>query len=740
MVHLKRYLLRFTLLFLLFFGMNLLAHAQVKPSVLEKDYKNEKNVSKRFWKLYKLAKYYQTNDYEKADSIKESLLILSYSANDSAKYVAQIYDAEVDLMKGDKEAYFSKILGMQSYIAKIPNKGIKLDLYQRLGEYHIYHRELDQALIYLEEAVKISRRLRNNKKISQSYRLMSQTFMLMNKRDTCYYFVDMALQFSRRSADELVKSDALNNQAITYAYFGQIDLSVSKNTLALDNANRVSDYARIAKISLDIGEAQLQISNFREAEFYFNNAMASAYNINDKRTVALSQIDLGIVQMGKMNYAKATDYVRKALKLLQNYNDNDALGNAHNTLGDIYRAQKEFTLALRYYNKALVFFESSGNREKSATVYHNVGYVFEKQGKYANALTYLDRSVNIRSQFGYKGTIYSTYQTISDVYFKTGNLPLAYKYLKLYTVYSDSAKTLETATKIIELSEVYRSEEAQKLISIQADSLERQNQEKALTSATLENVQLKTNLQTYIIIGFVLFMVLAGIIGFYRWNQTKIKQQQQQAEMNQTLLRAQMNPHFVFNAMSVIQSYIYDNDTKNSAKFLVNFSKLMRLILENSSKESIPISVEYDILEKYLNIQKLRFEDRFEFKIEVDEILYLEEAVIPPMITQPFIENAIEHGRLHLKEDGFINIHFFKFEDMLRITVEDNGVGRKGAELNKKSKEHKSMAMKITRDRIDNLNKKYRSDGFLLVEDFNKVDQTGTKVLISIPYRVNNQI
>lgn len=738
MIHIASFFLRFTLI--LFCVINHELVAQVQPSVLVKNYKNEKNVSKRFWKLYKLAKYYQTNDYEKADSIKESLLILSYSANDSSKYVAQIYDAEVDLMKGDKEAYFSKILGMQSFIAKIPNKVIKLDLYQRLGEYHIYHRELDQALIYLEEAVKISLSLRNNKKISQSYRLISQTYMLMNKRDTCYYFVDMALQFSRRSADELVKSDALNNQAITYAYFGQIDLSVSKNTLALDNANRVSDYARISKISIDIGEAQLQILNFKEAEFYFNKAMASAYNINDKRTVALCQIDLGIVQMGKKNYTKAKDNVRKALKLLENYNDNDALGNAHNTLGDIFRALKEFTLALRHYNKALVFFEASGNREKSATVYHNVGYVFEKQGKYINALTYLNRSVNIRSQFGYKGTIYSTYQTISDVYYKTGNLPLAYKYLKLYTVYSDSAKTLETASKIIEFSEVYRSEEAQKLISVQADSLERQNQEKALTSATLENVQLKTNLQTYIIIGFVLFMVLAGIIGFYRWNQTKIKQQQQQAEMNQTLLRAQMNPHFVFNAMSVIQSYIYDNDTKNSAKFLVNFSKLMRLILENSSKEFIPISIEYDILEKYLNIQKMRFEDRFEFKIEVDEVLYLEEAVIPPMITQPFIENAIEHGQLHSKEDGFINIHFFKFENMLNITVEDNGVGRKSSELNKKSKEHKSMAMKITRDRIDNLNKKYRSDGFLLVEDFNKVDQTGTKVLISIPYRLNNQV
>ncbi len=235
-------------------------------------------------------------------------------------------------------------------------------------------------------------------------------------------------------------------------------------------------------------------------------------------------------------------------------------------------------------------------------------------------------------------------------------------------------------------------------------------------------------------------MLLAGIIGFYRWNATKIKQQQQQAEMNQTLLRAQMNPHFVFNAMSVIQSYIYDNDTKNSAKFLVNFSKLMRLILENSSKDLISIQTEYEILDKYLNIQKLRFEERFEFSILIDDLLYDEEAVIPPMITQPFIENAIEHGRLHLKEDGFINIHFFKKDNMLFITVEDNGIGRKGAEMNKKSKEHKSMAMKITKERIDNLNKKYRSEGFLEIEDYNKEEETGTKVLISIPYRVKNQI
>ncbi|MES2590082.1 MAG: tetratricopeptide repeat protein [Bacteroidota bacterium] len=707
---------------------------------LIREYSSEQNPDARFWKLYNLSKFYQLNNYQKADSIRKTLLTLSYSSSDSARYLSQVFDAEVDLSNGDKELYFSKVLELQSFLSQQPTREIKVDLHQRLAEYHLYHREMDEANSALKSALKLSKKLRNNKEISETYKLLSQIYMLKNQKDSANYFTLECIQFARRSANRRVLAESFNNQATIFNYFGQIELSAAKNISALKLANEEADYVKIARYSINIGEAQLTIQNYKEAEFHFLLAIENASRIKDKRTVALAQINLGVVYKNKKDYIKALDYERKALKLLQPYNDYEGLGNAHNTIGDIFREQKDFTKALSNYNKALVYFESSSNKEKIATVYHNVGYVFEKQGKYENALNYLNRSVQIRSQFGYQGSVYPTYQTISDVYFKTGNQVLAYKYLKMYADYSDSAKTLESTKEIAELSETYRSEERERDNILKSDSIERQRQKIALNTSLLENSELKTNLQTYIIIGFVILMMLAGIIGFYRWNQTKIKSQQQQAEMNQTLLRAQMNPHFVFNAMSVIQSYIYDNDTKNSSKFLVNFSKLMRLILENSSKESIPIKTEFEILDKYLNIQKMRFEDRFEYSILVDEILYDEENIIPPMITQPFIENAIEHGRLHLKEDGFINIHFFKHENMLRITVEDNGIGRKGSEMNKKSKEHKSMAMKITKERIDNLNKKYRSDGFMQIEDYNKEEGTGTKVLISIPYRVENQI
>lgn len=706
---------------------------------LVNNYETEENPSKRFWKLYKLASYYQKTNYEKADSIRSSLIALSYSATDSARFVARIFDADMDFVLGKKEVYFSKIMDLQPFITSLPHPAVKIDIYQKFAEYHLHYRSPDQAQSYLTEALNLSRKKRYIAEICQTYQLISKRYMLMNIKDSANYFAMEAVQFARRSGDELLKADVFHNQALVHAYFGQDELCASKNLLALRRVNAEGDLARQAQFSLNIGETQLAIKNFRDAELYFTNSSESAMKLKDKRTYALAQINLGIVKINQHDYKSALEYLRKALRLIEP-KDEDALGFAHNSIGDLYRKQLDFTKALSYYNKALVHYENSGNRERIATVYHNVGYVFEQQGKYKNALNYLNRSVEIRSNFGYKGSVYLTYHTISDVYFKLGNTEKAYKYLKLFSDYADSAKANDANTKIAEFSAMYRTEQYEKDRVASEDSINRLNQDKALASARTENLELKTNLQTYVILGFVLFMLLAGIIGFYRWNQTKIKQQQQQAEMNQTLLRTQMNPHFVFNAMSVIQSYIYDNDTKNSARFLINFSKLMRLILENSSKETIPLKTEYEILDKYLNIQKLRFEERFEFSIFVEERLYEEDCVIPPMITQPFIENAIEHGQLHLREDGFINIRFLRVRDMLQITVEDNGIGRKGSEGSKKSKDHKSMAMKITKNRIDNLNKKYRADGFLSVEDFNKVEETGTKVLISIPYRVNNQI
>jgi LytS/YehU family sensor histidine kinase len=240
----------------------------------------------------------------------------------------------------------------------------------------------------------------------------------------------------------------------------------------------------------------------------------------------------------------------------------------------------------------------------------------------------------------------------------------------------------------------------------------------------------------YVIIAFVIIIVLATIIGISRSRQTSIQLKQREAEMSQILLRTQMNPHFIFNAMSVIQSYIFESDMKNSSKFLVNFSKLIRLILENSSKAFIHLETELEILQKYLETQKKRFEDRFEFEIICPEELLFDNVQIPPMITQPFVENSIEHGQLHTIPNGKITIHFSKKNEMLLIRVDDNGIGRDKSEKPKNVQGHKSMAMDITRNRIEMINEKHNSAGYLLISDLDVDQEIGTRVLISLPYIV----
>lgn len=714
-------------------------HSQTaREKQLLESIRKEKDESKRFKRLLILGEYYKSNNIYRADSLKDVLLQKSRVFDDSIRFSALIYSAEVNEILGRQEEYFRDVLGCQQFLNRLNTEEVSFKIYKHLGNYHSNLLEFETADFYLKNAQKIAEKKRQNAKIAEVKNLIAFNFMLDNKKDSALRYTEMSIQFARRTSNKSILAESFNTQARVYAYFGQLELSVAKNIISLQLALEVNDRFRLAKYNRELGVSQRLIYNLNDAEYYFKQSYEHAQKIADYHQMGLALSNLGTIYFGRKEFKKAIESTQRAIRLLSELNDFNGLGEAYDILGMIYREQKDYTLAASSFNKSLVFYESTGNKEKIAGVYHNVGTVFRKQKKYANALNYLQRSIEIREQFGSKNQIYSTYREIADVYRDVGKTNEALKYLDMYLDYQDSNTTIQSATKIAELSELYRSEQRDRLIMMQSDSIERQRQERAFTSTKLENVQLRNNSQMYFIIGFLIISVLAGIIVFYRWNQTRIKQERKEAEMSQTLLRAQMNPHFVFNAMSVIQSYIYENDTENSSKFLVNFSRLMRLILENSPKEFIPIETEIEILQKYLETQKLRFEDRFDYSIECEDILFEEGAVIPPMITQPFIENAIEHGQLHTIEGGFILISFSKQNNMLDVIIEDNGIGRKGAELNKKSKDHKSMAMKITKDRIDNMSKKYRTEGRLIVEDFNKKLNTGTKVLISLPYKAEN--
>ena len=703
---------------------------------LIKSYHTETNTKKKFSRLMALGEYYKVNNITKADSIRQVILKESFKFEDSIQFNALFYSAEIAQKIGNQEEYFKTILSCQPFLNKLNSDQGQFNIYRHLGYYYSSMQEIATADFYLKSSIKLARKTLDHKKLSEAYIFLSKNFMVSNQKDSALYYSNMAIKSARRVKDKSVLSQAFNTQAETYSFFGQIELSVAKNLISLQMAEEANNVYLLAKYTREIGQSQKLISNLDDAEYYFRRSLSYARKIHDKRQMALALTNLASVQLKRSDFSSAIKNANLSITYLTDLNDLNGLGETHNILGMVYKEQKIYDRASSNFNQALVYYESTSNKEKIAGVFHNVGTVFKEQGKYTNSLNYLNRSIEIREQYGAQNQIYQTYRTIADVYKDVHNTEKSLEYMELYLNYLDSNTILQSATKIAELSESYRSEQRERLIHLQADSIQIQQQERYLTATKLENSQLRNNFQMYILFAFLIIVVLAGIILFYRWNQTKIKQQRREAEMSQTLLRTQMNPHFIFNAMSVIQSYIYDHDTDKSSRFLVSFSRLMRLILENSPKEHILINTEIEILQKYLEMQKMRFEDRFEFEIIAEEVLFDENTIIPPMITQPFIENAIEHGQLHTIEGGFIKVKFSKGNNMLVISIDDNGIGRKGSKEKEKSSAHKSMAMEITRKRIKNLNKKYKTSGSLLVNDYNKELETGTKILISLPYAI----
>jgi tetratricopeptide (TPR) repeat protein len=710
--------------------------ASLNEYQIKQKLKRTSNAHAAFELKLALGEWYKHNHILRGDSIKHILLREARNLGFDERGKALLFSMEMNRLMGNQQEFENEISAAIQLLPHLKNRDVRIDFLLQLGVFYAMKNQFTSAQTYLDQGMKLAKSSRNNALIAKSHNGKAILLMIANKKDSSLLESNRAIQYSRRTSNKFLLTTSLNTQARTYAYFGQPELSVAKNFIALQRALENQDWYEIAVLNREIGSTQLEIMDVNGAEKCFNNAIEAAKRIVDRRQIGMALNELGMVYFYKKRFQEALRTISTSILYLEKLQDWNGLGGAYNNLGIIYRERKDFVRAAKEFNRALVLFESTGNRDLIAKVYHNIGAVFEKQGKHSNALTYLIRSIEIRKQTGSQFQIYPTYRILSNVYKNMGKTNLAFGYMEMYLNYLDSNTTLQAAKKIAEMSESYRADQRNRLIEQQAHTLEMQRQERILTAQKLENASREKKYQTAFITGLILVLVLVVVIVFYRSNQITIRQKQKDAEMSQTLLRAQMNPHFVFNAMSVIQSYIYENDTVNSSKFLVNFSRLMRLILENSHKDFISLETEIEILNKYMATQKLRFEDRFDFEINVAPDLNLEFTQLPPMITQPFIENAIEHGQLHtIEHGGWIKLYFKRMDDLLHITITDNGIGRTGAASNKKASKHKSMAMQITRERIENLNYKFKTAGSLTIEDYNNATKTGTKVLISLPFR-----
>ncbi|ESU29561.1 hypothetical protein FLJC2902T_00260 [Flavobacterium limnosediminis JC2902] len=243
-------------------------------------------------------------------------------------------------------------------------------------------------------------------------------------------------------------------------------------------------------------------------------------------------------------------------------------------------------------------------------------------------------------------------------------------------------------------------------------------------------------------------LLILLVFSYYKWQIQKIEKRNQllldkvnlEKNLNQSKLKAvksQMNPHFFYNALNTIQSYILSNDKKQAVNYLSKFSSLTRTILEMTEKENVTVAEEVKTLRLYLDIEKARFEDDFNYEIIVGDNVDSESIKIPSMLLQPYIENAVKHGLLHKHGEKLLHIIFEKTNDILKISIDDNGIGRKkSAELNAvKNKNHKSFATKAIQSRVELLNQYTQKN--ISIDYIDKVNQEnqpeGTTVIFTIP-------
>jgi ligand-binding sensor domain-containing protein len=212
---------------------------------------------------------------------------------------------------------------------------------------------------------------------------------------------------------------------------------------------------------------------------------------------------------------------------------------------------------------------------------------------------------------------------------------------------------------------------------------------------------------------------------------------QKTGELEMQALRAQMNPHFVFNSLNAINRFILENNKTQASEYLTKFSRLVRMILQNSQSALITLESELESLKLYLELEALRFDHRFEYTITVPKDLDIDILKVPPLIIQPYAENAIWHGLMHKEEKGHLEINIIHEQDHLIFKIKDDGIGRKQSATmtSKSATKHKSLGLKITADRIAMLQKSVAGQSPVVIHDLENADGSaaGTEVIIKIP-------
>jgi tetratricopeptide (TPR) repeat protein len=572
-----------------------------------------------------------------------------------------------------------------------------------------------------------------------------------------------AIQLAEKSGKGELKGKAYKAQGVVYLKQGILDS-------ALNYFNRAIPEFTTSEMRLEEGQTRSNIGVVYRRRGLFDKALENYIKvvqiydgISYQKGIGGAYLNIGGLYHRMQKFAKTEEYYLRALRIFQKLEIDEYIARALNNLGVLHEQLENYEESLKYYQEALEMNEKIGNQQLQGLLRMNIGQIFFREKKYDQAMAYYNVAEDIRTsmadnwglirvwvlkakcydelgegekalalfqkaeQMAKKGNLTpdleSIYYELSEFYERKKDLTNAFKYFKEANILSDSLKIANNTEQMQELEAKFEADTQRKDLALLSQKNKIQSLEIGKKNAWL------FGLVTLILLGVVAIGVSFRI--------NRIRAEHRIMSLQQKVLLTQMNPHFLFNSLTAIQSFILDEKNMEANNYLSQLASLVRGVLENSRQEFIALRSEMSVLKDYMDMQNLRFDDQLAFHIEVDEDIDQDEIAVPPMLAQPFIENAIKHGELRNNPDSEIRIKISLDGqgDTVLFEISDNGVGIEQSMEKSRNSKHRSLATSIALDRVKIYNMKEDKRMKFEIVDLKNIhpELHGTRVTFHIP-------
>ena len=580
----------------------------------------------------------------------------------------------------------------------------------------------------------------------------------------------------------VLAQDSLNSDKITQEKISKISQELEKSFNTNDELSIAINYEALAKIFSEKEQ-------YSKAEEYLKKALTIYTKLslkNDKvragRNLAKAQEQqgknneaIGNYELAKNESSEQIDYSSNSndanrllnnsnpqiqnnysnsnIKIFQEKGKNEEIADAYMQQGKTNAQQNNNYAAIENYNNALNYTVDNSNaqikiKNEMAAIYVNTDQTEKAKEINNQIISDAQQSNDITTEIKQKQSLANIFlkeknnqeairllQESYDKAIASGNTIEAKKSIELlsrcYQDNGDYKKSLQLYSQFLKrLEQLVKSDSSlmdTKLLESTIGKIKQLEKEKKLQEELIE----RKNTFNYMLVSAIILIIIFLLILIKAFYSVKDKNKKIALQS----LRREMNPHFIFNSLNSVNQFIAENKELEANKFLSSYSNLMRNIMENSNKDFISLSNEIELIKKYLDLEHLRFKEKFDYKLIIDEKLDTETIYIPNMIIQPQLENAIWHGLRYKNEKGLLEVKFLLEKKMVRIEIQDNGIGLSKSKelktLNQKS--HVSRGLNNTIERIKLLNELYRKKIQLSIREKTEVGTQGTVVEITFP-------